>query len=220
MYPPFGTGLNYFGASWGTLTLTETTQAFVEPLSFEEAAAYLKLPSTDMTDPGVQAELTLFIQAAREQAEILQNRDLVRKQWDMSRDYWPYGEVELRPHLVSVDLIQTKDIDGNVSTLTENTDYVVDTSKHPGLILPPANQPWSVFVPWPSSSILIRFTSGVAPNSVFWQDAGTRVKIGMKYLIAEWYTNRMPLERGRAAANEYPDPITACLSYGAVPSVR
>ena len=34
--------------------------------------------------------------------------------------------------------------------------------KSPGLVAPPYNSMWKVFTPWPSSAILIRYTSGFA----------------------------------------------------------
>jgi len=187
-----------------------------------EVGAYLKMSETDLTDPGIQSDLQLFIQAARETAELFQKRDLVRKQWDLSMDYWPWFpqyEIQLRPHLVSVDLVKYQDSGGTFITMDPGS-FIVNASRHPGIIAPLYNQEWPTFTPWPSSSILIRFTAGVSPDSIFWSDAGARVKVGMKYLISAWFTNRIPFEMGISAANEYPMTVTSCLSYGALPSVR
>src|SRR5437868_4599560 len=72
--------------AYGSLTLTERSPAlaFNEPISVAEAQSYLKIPFTI-----ADADLEALISAARFQAEILQGRDLVRKQWDLHRDYWP-----------------------------------------------------------------------------------------------------------------------------------
>jgi uncharacterized phiE125 gp8 family phage protein len=219
MYP-YGRSSYSALATYGTLTLTETSpaQSFTEPLSLLEAKAYLGLPIRVPTDQAEDDILTGLISAAREIAEILQRRDLVRKQWDLALDYWPCGGgIELRPDVVSVDLLKYRDSSGAYTAMTEGTHYIVDKAKRPGLILPPFNTPWPSFIPWPSSAILAQFTSGLAPTSPFWAEAGSKVKIGMKRLILEWFINRIPTG---AKVEELPFGITACLSFGAVPRSR
>ena len=244
MFPPYGGlgpygvygNLGLFGAlvAYGSLNYTETSpsQTFVEPMTTDEVRRYLRLPIYSPVDPDEDTDLQGYIIAAREQAEIFQNRDLVQKQWDMALDYWPSYRVEMRDPLVSVDLVQYKDSDGviwpmseNVASPPDNTDdidmqYVVDTQSHPGKIIPPYNQTWPTFAPWPSSAILVRFTSGFAPGSWFWNDAGQRVKMGMKMLISAWYNNRLPFERGIGPSSEYPFAVTSCLSHGALVRAR
>jgi hypothetical protein len=108
--------------------------------------------------------------AARQQAEIAQGRDLVPKQYDLSFDYWTGYHLELGSPLVSVDLVQYKDQAGTVTTMVENTDYIVDKAKRPGILAPPNNTIWPIFTPWPSSAILIRFTSGFTASDVLDKD--------------------------------------------------
>jgi len=205
----------------GNLSLSETSppQSFIEPLTLTEVRKYLRLPEISPSDPAEDDELTGFIVGAREQAEILQRQDLVRKQYDLHFDYWPDWRISLRAPLVSVDLVQYRDSDGTIVPLTENTHYIIDTFKRPGFITPAYNATWPSFTPWPSSALLIRFTSGYTANSAFWADAGARLKIGMKLLISQWYEQRLPFEKGSGAVQEYGYAITSCLSYGAVPGV-
>jgi len=218
LFGMFGSGVL---ARYGTLTLTASSpvQSFTEVLTLAEVRAYLKLPDREPPDQAEDDLLTAFITAAREEAEILQNRDLVVKQYDLSRDYWPPYHVELRAPLISVDLVKYRDSDGNYTTMTENTDYVVDTSKQPGVITPPYGQTWPAYTPAPSSSLLVRFTSGMAATDAFWSDAGARVKVGMKLLISAWYNGRLPFVQGRGF-QELDYAVTSCLSTGAVPRVR
>jgi uncharacterized phiE125 gp8 family phage protein len=162
----------------------------------------------------------MYISAARLQAEILQGRDLVSKQFDLTFDYWPGVRIRLRDPLKSVDLITTKDNNGATANLAENTDFIVDKSKHPGIISPPYNGTWPAFSLWPSSSILIRFTSGYSPSDAYWNGPGTLVKSGMLLLISAWYNNMLPFEKGVGATNEYPYTVTSCLSYGALERAR
>jgi uncharacterized phiE125 gp8 family phage protein len=206
----------------GALSLTESSppQSFVEPLTVEQVQNYLRIVPSSPPDPLEDADLQLFITAAREQAEILQGRDLVQKQWDLTFDYWPSYRIELGNPLVSVDLFQYQDSDGVVRTLTANTDYIVDMRRQPGFVSPPYNVSWPTFTPWPSSSILLRFTSGYSSDSAFWNDAGARIKNGMLLLISSWYNQRLPFETGADPAKEYPYAVTACLSYGGRRNVR
>ena len=232
MFPPFG-GIGPYGAygnlglygalsAFGSLSLTEGSppQSFSEILTLAEVKSYLRLPDRSPADQAEDDELTSLIVAAREQAEILQGRDLIRKQFDLSLDYWFNYRIELRDPLASVDLFQYKDSNGAVTVMAENTDFIVDTSRHPGFVSPPYNKTWPTFATWPSSAILIRFTSGYATGSPFWSDAGARVKNGMKLLINNWYHNRLPFEKGMDATAEYPYAVTACLSYGSLVRAR
>ena len=229
MFPSIGgigayRNLGLYGAlsGFGSLSLTEASppQSFSEILTLAEVKSYLRLPDRSPADQAEDDELMSLMVAAREQAEILQGRDLIRKQFDLSLDYWFNYRIELRDPLASVDLFQYKDSNGAITVMAENTDFVVDKSRHPGFVSPSYNKTWPTFATWPSSAILIRFTCGYAANSPFWSDAGARVKNGMKLLINNWYHNRLPFEKGMTATSEYPYAVTACLSYGSLVRAR
>ena len=225
MYPPFG-GVGLYGpygsvslygsiVTYGSLNLTESSppQSFTEPLDLLEVKTFLHFTAGDNDR---NDEISSMITAAREQAEILQGRDLVRKQWDLSMDYWNAYRVELRDPLVSVDLVQFTNSDGVVTQMHEGADYLVDRAKHPGVLVPPYNSTWPIYTPRPSSSLLFRFTSGFASDSAWWSDSGARIKMGMKQLISLWFTERLPVVKGPGAMEEYPFMITSNLSYGAL----
>jgi len=201
-------------AGYGSLNLTDASppQSFTEPLTLEEVQSYLKIPTRAVQDDEEKSLLGSMISAARELAEILQNRDLIRKQWDLSLDYWPSTAIKLRAPLVSVDSVQYRTSDGAYVSLAQDTDFVVDSAKVPGVVMPLYNQIWTSFTPWPSSAIVVRFTSGYSPDSIFWQDAGARIRIGMRLLISAWFHTRLPFD---VPLEEIPYAITACLSYGA-----
>lgn len=204
--------------NYGSLNLTVSSpvQTFTEPLSVSVVAPYLGLTESVLL-PEDETELNMLIAAAREQAEILQNRDLIRKQWDLSLDYWPEcQEIELRDPLVSVDRLQYINNANVAHLLVENTDYIVDTAKHPGVVMAPYNQTLPSFTPWPSSAILVRFTSGYSATDLFWSGSGQRIKNGMLLLISAWYNNKLPFEIGASAIQEYPYAVTSCLEYGAL----
>ena len=202
--------------AYGTLTLVDGDSAPAEPLSVNDVLTHLRLDE----DEAQTDLLTVYISAARTQAEILQNRDLVRKQYDLSYDYWPEYRVRLRAPAVSVDSITCKSLDGSVKTLAEGIDYVVDLKKEPAIITPPWNISWYAFTPWPSSAITIRFTSGYAPDDAYWAGRGSLIKAGMLLLITAWYDNRLPFATGISATNEYPYAVTHCLTQGALRRAR
>lgn len=222
--------------TYGELTLTDSSpaQVFTEPMTVDDVKTFLRI-SNDLEDGMIAG----MISAARESAEILQNRDLIVKQYDLSLDlllgydafagaanplrfnsvynFGPGYEITLRSPLRSVDLFQYTDNTNLTTTMVENTDYIVDKRRH--LVTPPWGQVWPFFIPRPSSAVLIRFTSGMLPANPFWKDAGTRVLQGMKFLIAGWYENRIPYGDRRGQIDEYPWTITDLLSYGHRPRV-
>ena len=196
----------------GSLNLTATSpvQTFTEPLTLAEVQTWLGVPASDTEsyDP-----INALISAAREQAEVFQGRDLVRKQWTLTLEWFP-PVIELRSPLASVDSVAYKDSDGTTTTLTANTDYIVDTSKHPGAIMPPYGETWPSFTAWPTSPITIQFTSGYAVTDAYWNEAGARVKTGMKMLISSWFNRRLPFEPSNLAIQEIPFTVTALLGCG------
>lgn len=198
---------------YGALELTDASpaQTFTEPITKAEVRTWLNITESSPADSEQDALLDGLISAAREKAELLQGRDLIPKQYDLYLDYL-CGDIELRTPLVSVDLVRYTDSDGNTITLSEGTDYVVDTAR--GLIHPPYGETWPSFTPAPSSAVLIRFTSGYSADHPFWLNAGQRILMGMRLLITIWHENRLP------ADGELPPAVTVLLSSGAVPRVH
>lgn len=195
------------------LTVTSPVQTYSEPLTLAEVQAWLGVPQVGDADG--DDLINALISAAREQAEVLQGRDLIQKQWTLTLENFP-PVVELRAPLVSVQSVSYKDSDGTTTTLTANTDYIVDTSKQPGVIMPPYGESWPSFTAWPTSPITIAFTSGFASTAAFWNEAGARVKLGMKMLISAWFNRRLPFEPSNLAIQEMPFTVSALLSTGAL----
>ena len=222
--------------AYGEIALTDSSpaQTFTEPLSLADAKTFLRLGSSTTQDTTIQT----MISAAREQAEILQNKDLIAKQYDLHLDLllgydaiagaaYPmrfnfiynfgidYG-IDLRYPLRSVDLFQTTDSDGNVNTLVagRNNDYVADLNR--ARVLPAFGKTWPFYTPDVTSSVLIRFTSGYSLTHPFWSNSGKRILMGMQMLITAWFEQRLPFHpEGRGTPLEFPYSITECLSYGA-----
>jgi uncharacterized phiE125 gp8 family phage protein len=226
-YGYYGFGYNGYGYNgyprypYSTKILTSQSppQSFAEPLSIAEVKTFLKLPPRTPPDPNEDAELTALCVAARHQAEICQGRDLVVKQWDLCMDYWPSYFITLGAKLRSVDLVQFRDYLGEFTTMTEGTDYVIDMNKEPGIIVPPYNALWPVYTAWPTSSLLIRFTSGFDTDDQWWAADGQNVKQGMKMLVGEWFQKKLPFLTGGSAVQEYPYGLSCMLRQGAIINV-
>lgn len=209
--------------SYGTLQLLDASPAgdFVEPLTLAEVKKYLELPDRSPSEPEEDDMVEGMIAAAREEAETQQGRDLVEKQYDLHLDCFRSPEIELRPNLQTVDLFQYRDSDGDYTTMVEGTDYIVDTAKQPGVVMPPYGESWPSFTPWPSSAVTIRFTCGFAPDAKFWSDSGARIKIGMKMLISEWFNNRLPMSYDLSTGGSIVvDRIVSLLRTGGLLRVR
>jgi uncharacterized phiE125 gp8 family phage protein len=188
-----------------TLTVTSPTQTYTEPVTLAEAKQFVEIPDSDTTRDTLFAA---YIVAARGVAELRQGRDLVEKQWDLTMDSIP-ACIECRDNIATVDLFRYRDSSGAYTTLTEGTDFIVDTAV--SLIMPPYGESWPSFTPWPSSAVLVRYT--VSPPEV---DA--QVKQGMLFLISQWYVNRVPVELGANAVQQYPFCL-ALLDHGRVERV-
>lgn len=215
MFPNLNYGYSYPGSNCGSLSLTAQSpiQQFTEPLTVAEVKSYLLLPFRSPVDPEEDDTILGMISTAREVAEIEYGRDLVRKQWDLSLNYFFTYAIQLREPLVSVDLFQYRDNNGVTTVLTQGTNYLVDSNIHPGIVTPLYNALWPTFTPYPTSAILIRFTSGYSATDAFWKESGRRIKFGMKQLVSEWYSNRLPIDKDSTYAK-------SLFSYGRMERAR
>ena len=80
--------------------------------------------------------------------------------------------IQLLAPLVSVERVTYKDSSGVTTTMAENTDYIVDTFKEPGLICPAPNANWPIVGLWPTSAVHIQFTAGAVPDSAAYSASG------------------------------------------------
>lgn len=216
--------------TYGALNLTESSppQSFREPVKLDLAKEFLRVTATDQ-----DRTINELIVAARAQAEVIQNRDLVTKQWDYTLDLFISFEaaeaalsgacsqlvfgndnsIPLRRPLRSVDLVQYQTSDGQTAVLTEGTDYVVDLAR--GLIAPAYGKSWPFFTAAVSGAVLIRFTSGYSIGSVFWAGPGAPILVGMKMLITGWFEDRIPYTSGVGQIQELPYGIQMLIGTGA-----
>lgn len=208
-------------------SLNLVTDATAEPVTVAEAKTYLRIES-DITEH--DAMIGSLISSARRIGEAVQHRELAAKTWRLSLDAFPpcsslrpmypfpYAERQwIRPYqvapsalaiplldpLVSVDSVTYKTFDGTVVTLVEDTGYIVDSDKHPGVILPPYGASWPGDDLWPSSAVQIEFQAGYTP-----EQCPAEVKTGILMLVVQGYDSPQPF-MDEKFAGELPFSVSA-----------
>lgn len=183
---------------YGVLQLTVSSPQLLpeEPLTLDEGKELAKIEHDE--EDGMIAS---FITASRVAAEKETAMELAVKQYDLTMDYFSVRDIELSTPLQSVDLFQIKDSSGNVTTMVEGVNYIVDLAR--GVLCPPWGQIWPLFTPWPSGAILIRFRSGYPCTHPFWSSEGAVIMTGMKFLITDWWSKRDISIDGRMAELPY-----------------
>jgi len=150
------------------MKITQITPPTVEPVTLAEARDHLKLdtsgsPASHPDDDLVES----LISAARDRAESYTRRTFCQATWEFYLDRFPaenYIEIP-RPPLISITSLKYTLWDGSEESLTENTDFVVDTVSHYGRIVLEYSKTWPTHTLHPSNPIKIRFVAGYASTS-------------------------------------------------------
>lgn len=130
----------------------------LEPVSLAELKLHLRIDHSDEDEL-----LKLILLTARESVENFTARALLTQTWDICLDSFPNGDFIELPYgnLQSVTSVKYKDSDGTETTLTETTDYLVETNKEQkGRIVLPYGESWPSDTLYPSNPITIRFVCG------------------------------------------------------------
>lgn len=212
-----------------SLNLVADSALVDEPLSVADAKVYLAVDGTEH-----DAMIGLLIVAARRVAESVCHRELSVKTWRLSLDSFPpmpawsplyplpYAErqyatsqasalaIPLLDPLISVDTFAYKAADGTSVTMVEDTDYIVDADKHPGIVVPPTDGSWPSADLWPSSAVTIEFHAGYTPKA-----CPSEVKQGIAMLVAQWYDARVPFNDEKFKG-ELPFSVSALLGSDAL----
>lgn len=133
--------------------------------------------------------LTAIMYAGIEHVENITRRKLLTQTWEYYLDEFPDVDFIKIPfgNLASVTSIIYKDSAGTTTTLTENTDYLVETNGEGiGRIVLPYGVSWPSFTAWPSKPITIKFVCG-------WTTAALvpySIKAALKLIGTDLYENR------------------------------
>jgi uncharacterized phiE125 gp8 family phage protein len=193
--------------------LTLVTEPDVEPLTVAQVVEYLKI-ATPTAESEEESLLESFIVAAREIGEGRQHRAYITQTWRMTLpDGFPCGAIQIpKGNLQSVDEIKYTDSDGDETTLTEGTDYIVTTDGILGKIAPPYAGTWPTATLWPLNPVSITFTCGYGDDAT---SIPHLTMVAMKMLISHWHENRMVSVIG-TTADELPFSVKALLNLNTI----
>ena len=174
------------------LTVTSPVQSPTEPVTLSELREALGIPDADTSRDTL---LSAYLPAAREVAEVCQQRDIVAKQWDLFLSCFPCHQIDLRDNTTSIETFRYRTSAGDYVTMVAGTDYEFDSAL--SILTPTSNDTWPTAELWPSSGIEIQFT--VTPPAI-----PSRLKRGILALISLWDANQVPAELGASAVQNYP----------------
>lgn len=159
----------------------------IEPVSPDQLADHVLLDS-DHPDR-TNGFITDIEKTARQHVEDITRRALLTQTWDYYLDAFPSVNFITLPlgRLQSVTSIVYKDSDGDSTTMTANTEYLVETNGDGyGRVVLPDGESWPGDALYPSNPITIKFVCGwTAANSVPFQ-----IRTAIKMLAADMYENR------------------------------
>lgn len=158
-----------------------------EPVSLEEAKAYLKVDGSeeDLLISSLIITSRLHLEAALGLALITQSFRLVLDRWPKSGAI----RIPVRP-VQGIDEIRLRDGEGGVEVL-DPAAYDVDVSSAPARIAWMAGPP-----PQPAKRMNGLEVDLVAGYGASPDDVPAPLRQGLKMLVAHWYENRDPVEIG------------------------
>lgn len=178
-------------------TLTLKTAPTVEPITVAQAISYMRLGALDSAE---ESYLSCLIKAAREYCEDFQNRAYITQTWEMSLNCFPSEHIDAlteyhhsniieipKGNLQTVNSVKYTNSNGVVTTLIENTDYIITNRGIIGRISPPYGKTWPTAALYPLDPIVIEFTCGYGVSGA---NVPQRVVQAMYMLVSYWWDNR------------------------------
>jgi len=181
-----------------SMKLKLVTPPASEPITLTSVKDHLRLDLSYLNDDRV---LSSLITAARAYVEEYLGRALVTQTWDLWLDGWPYDNRPAKSHidiplppLQSVTSLTYWDVDSTEYTLTEGTEFTVDTESLIGRIVLDYDESWPTEQLHPNNPIKIRFVAGYLDTSslpVSVDGVPAPIKHAMRLLIGHWHASRM-----------------------------
>ena len=169
------------------MILQQVTAPASEPITASELQLHLRLGDDIATEE--ESLLLGILQTSREHVEDVTRRALFTQTWDMFLNEFPSGTAIKIPfgNLQSVTYVKYTDSDGNFTTLTEGSDYIVETNGcHCGFVKLPYSGSWPLATLGVSNPVHIRFVAG-------WSDVDdipAKIKVAIKMICHDLYENR------------------------------
>ena len=160
------------------------TAPTAEPLSFDEAKAYLRIDTDDEAPM-----LVTMIQAAREWCQNYCKRTFMATTYTLTFDNFPASGCAIKlpyPPLTSITHVKYYDSSGTQQTWSASN-YSADTSSEPGRLLPAYNVVYPSVRP-AENMVEIRYIAGYSSVAT----VPTSIKQAMLLLVAHMYEMRQP----------------------------
>lgn len=179
------------------------TVAKVITQAAEFSTTVIRLTATSIEDDLLNG----IIYAAREHIEDVTRRQLLTATWDYYLDEFPSEDFFKLPfgNLQSVTHLKYTDSDGDQTTMTVTTDYLVETNGEAcGRIVLPYGETWPSFTAYPSNPIVVRFICGWTTAAL----VNYKIKVAMKMICSDLYTNRESQMLGNPNSQAYQENKT------------
>ncbi|SMC38531.1 head-tail connector protein [Papillibacter cinnamivorans] len=183
-------------------TVTEANDNSVQEIEYTGGKQYIRVAATVagaacefsadvITVTGEDAEDSLIsdlVTAAREYCEAFTGRALAPQTLEAYLDRFPCrNHIELpMPPLQSVTSVKYKDSSGTETTMTADTEYIVDVDSTVGRIVLPYGVTWPSFTAWTVNPIRVRYTAGYSATNPM----PKTIKQAMLLLICHWYDHK------------------------------
>lgn len=180
-------------------TVTSANDNSVQEIDYTGGKQYIRVVAT-ITDAGCSFGASVIVKtgdvteddlisalitSAREYCEGFTGRALATQTLEAYPKRFPCkNEIEIpHPPLQSVTSVKYTDSDGDETTMTVDTDYIVDTDSTVGKIVLPYAKVWPTATLYTVNPIKIRYVAGYTTIPI-------SIKQSMLLLIGHWYANR------------------------------
>jgi len=193
-------------ADWSSGAFTQVTTAndnAIQTIAYTGSKQYIRVVASVLlatcdfgvsiikyaSDTTQDALLSTLITAARQQAESITQRKFITQTWNLYLDEFPSSNSFIIPfgNLTSVVSLAYKDSDGDSTTMTVTTEYLVDTSSDPGRIVLPYGVSWPSFTKYPFKPITCQFVCGYGGTA---STVPAGIKTAIKMMVEDLFNHR------------------------------
>lgn len=175
-------------------SLVRTVDATEEPVTAEEAMAYLRVDNVDE-----KADIEALITVARGMVENFTGRALMTQTWKLTIDDWPGDTIELaRSPLASVTSVKYYPASGAAQATLSAATYHALTGPTPGQIVLKDGETWPDLAVRPDAVEVIFVAGSTTAEAV-----PAILRHAVLFAIAHLYENRTPVNIGNIV-NELP----------------
>lgn len=168
------------------MKLQLNTAANFEPMNEDDVMLAARIDE----NAGYEAEtITRYLKAATEHVEDITSRKICTQTWNYYLEAFPNCNYIKLPfgNLQSVTHVKYTDSDGDVTTMTVSTEYIVEANgEQCGRIVLPYGVSWPSFSAYTSHAIEIRFICGWTTQALI----PNKIKAAILLIFADLYQNR------------------------------